>query len=174
MKSTIAIITVLILAAALLGGCTQQTQQPTAQATDQSAGIPNPIVEVDGSAAFEQQLGISLEAPENAMDAAYSIINKALAQINFTLDSAEFTYRASNTTDDISGIYGDFDKEVTTQDIDGVSESTQITIKTMTDESFILAIWFVGETQYSLSADKTVGADAFKDLAVSLAKNTCA
>ena len=91
-----------------LAACGSRTAEPPADVTDPAnvtAQIPNPVVDVDSAEAFNE-LGITLEAPENAQDVYYSIISGTIAQIQFTADGARYNLRASKTEDDISGVYG--------------------------------------------------------------------
>lgn len=82
-------------------------ETPAPAHTQESAGIPNPMQEVANAAAFSD-IGISMDAPEGATDVKYYIINNELAQVNFTLGGFDYTYRASKTQTDISGVFDTF------------------------------------------------------------------
>lgn len=80
--------------------------------------LPNPVVEVEGSADFSD-LGFIITPHQQAQDARYSIIGGKIAQIVFTLDGETFTYRGAVTTDEISGVYELFDPLPQSLDLEG-------------------------------------------------------
>ena len=82
-------------------GCTLNVLRPNGEP---ATNIPNPIVNVDSAEAFAGT-GVSIDAPVDAGDVSYSIIDGTLAQVSFTYDSLEYIYRASASATDIDGIY---------------------------------------------------------------------
>ena len=82
-------------------GCTLNVLRPSGEP---ATNIPNPIVNVDSAEAFAGT-GVSIDAPVDAGDVSYSIIDGTLAQVSFTYDSLEYIYRASASATDIDGIY---------------------------------------------------------------------
>ena len=113
-----------------------------------SAQIPNPIVEVDGSADFAS-LGFIITPYQPAVSVSYSIIGGTVAQINFTLAGETYTYRAARTTDDISGVYETFD-EAQPFDLEGPDFTLSISVKTINGGvDGALATWAYDGVNYS-------------------------
>ncbi|MEG1027395.1 MAG: hypothetical protein RSE07_01790 [Oscillospiraceae bacterium] len=87
--------------------------QPPVQSTDnEGVKISNPVVNVEGSANFEE-LGFVIDAPENATNQVYGIINNEVAQIKFNLDEKDFTLRCSKEVSEqaLHGMYVQFEGE---------------------------------------------------------------
>lgn len=149
----ILVITVAVVLIFVFAACRQDVSpaaEPAQTETQDQAELPNPVVEVDGSADFEP-LGFTISAPEGATDVTYSIIAGSLAQIEFTLDGRSYTYRAAKSEDDISGVYATFDEAE--QSIDLETEDFLVTIRMRTiggGESGALATWDLSGTVYSL------------------------
>ncbi len=131
------------------------TTAPAATAThvpsaspEASAQIPNPIVEVDGSADFAS-LGFIITPYQSAENVRYSIIGGTVAQIDFTLDGESYTYRAAKTTDDISGVYATFDASQPF-DLEGPDFMLNISVKTINGGADgALATWAYDGINYS-------------------------
>lgn len=77
-------------------------------AEEHFAGLANPLFESDRQGVLEAT-GFALDAPEGAENAAWFWFNTEpkIAELRFTLDGRNFTYRASgeNAFKDISGMY---------------------------------------------------------------------
>lgn len=130
--------------------------------------VPNPILEVEDASAF-LALGLKLDAPAGAENVRYSIIDGDLAQVLFSLDGADYTYRASKTLEgDISGIYAELEDEAVGICVDGVDFGVCVDFRTVKSGGYI-ASWHAGETQYSLSTLSPVAEQAFTELAISIA-----
>lgn len=130
---------------------------PTPVATaEPSTQLPNPIVEVDGSADFAD-LGFVITPHQQADNVSYSIIGGKIAQIIFTLDGQTFTYRGAVTTDDISGVYESFDPDPQSLDLEGPDFTVSVVIKTIDGgEKGALAEWTYEDIYYSFyTPDKT-------------------
>ena len=126
----------------------EQTAIPESSASS-AAEIPNPVVEVDGSADFSN-LGFVITPYQGSEDIHYSIIGGTLEQIVFTLDSETYTYRAAETTDDISGVYETFD-EPKSLDLEGPNFMLSVSIQTIGGgASGALALWELDGVRYSL------------------------
>lgn len=125
------------------------TDEPTTQ-------IPNPIVEVDGSADFAD-LGFVITPHQQADSVSYSIIGGKVAQIIFTLDGKTFTYRGAVTTDDISGVYESFDPNPQSLDLEGPDFTISVVVKTIDGgEKGALAEWTYEDIRYTFyTPDKT-------------------
>ena len=145
-----------------------QSAAPTQSATvasentpESQVEIPNPIVEVDGSADFSD-LGFIITPHQQANSASYSIIGGTVAQIIFTLNNQTFTYRGAVTSDDISGVYETFDPLPQSLDLEGPGFQVSVVVKTIdSGDKGALAEWNYEDVRYSFyTPDKT----SFEDL----------
>lgn len=145
-----------------------QSATPTQSATvapentpESQVEIPNPIVEVDGSANFSD-LGFIITPHQQADSASYSIIGGTVAQIIFTLNNQTFTYRGAVTSDDISGVYETFDPLPQSLDLEGPGFQVSVVVKTIDGgDKGALAEWNYEDVRYSFyTPDKT----SFEDL----------
>mgnify|MGYP003610318355 FL=1 len=145
-----------------------QSATPTQSATvapentpESQVEIPNPIVEVDGSANFSD-LGFIITPHQQADSASYSIIGGTVAQIIFTLNNQTFTYRGAVTSDDISGVYETFDPLPQSLDLEGPGFQVSVVVKTIdSGDKGALAEWNYEDVRYSFyTPDKT----SFEDL----------
>lgn len=159
-----------VMTAGMLGGCGQKAEETTGAARTeasaaaeaesrkaeenqetadiQQAEIPNPLVEVTGTEAFEE-LGIHMEAPEGAENLQYYILSETVADMRFTLNQIDYTYRASIKAEDFAGIFERFTDHVLELAAEGRSGAAQIQIKT-TQSSGRLASWAWGDVKYTL------------------------
>lgn len=164
MKKTLFIILALVFTLAL-SGC-----KPAAE-TEPQTGLPNPIVEV-GSASDFEKIGVYIDAPEGATDVRYSILSDQLAQVDFKLDGANYTYRAAITEDeeeDISGVYKTFDEESAIS-IDGLDWYAIIVIKSNQTGKGALASWQYLPAQFTLYTPDSVDSETITNLATVLAE----
>jgi hypothetical protein len=131
------------------------TTPESAESPEASVQIPNPIVEVDGSADFAS-LGFLITPYQTAENVRYSIIGGTVAQIDFTLDGETYTYRAAKTTEDISGVYATFD-ESQPFDLEGPDFTLNIGVKTINGGADgALATWTYDGINYTFySPDPT-------------------
>ncbi len=159
MKRLIPILLCLALAAGLFACGKEVPEAPVTQ-------VVNPIQEVSDSDAF-LELDIFLCAPEEAENCRYSIISGEIAQIQYTWSEIEFTLRAGNTDEDISGVYAEWilcDCGVLLP-----HESGEYLIRTdYTTDGAGLSKWFIDETQYTLYA--SAPPDFFEMYATGVAK----
>ncbi len=155
----------LLFAAALpLAGCSVQPNG--------GAQLPNPIVEVENSAAFDK-LGLSIDAPEGATDATYSVIDNRLAQVQFSLNGASYTYRTAvseDETEDISGVNEEFEEEENAMNVDGADWWAIIVVKTIKSGGY-LASWQYDKHLFTLYTPDQPGTEAFSELAIQLAQD---
>ncbi len=144
----------------LLTACASTGTGTDASVPSQSeAQLPNPMVGQQDAAAFEA-LGIKLDAPESAENIAYFIIDKTLAEVDFTLDGIDYTYRASKTDKDISGVYDAFTPGNTiymVRDYENLSADVQIA-----SEGGTLVTWSADSVNYSLFAKQKVDEASLK------------
>lgn len=159
------VIAAAVMTAGMLGGCGQKAEETTgaarteasaaaeaesrkAEESQETADIPNPLVEVTGTEAFEE-LGIHMEAPEGAENLQYYILSETVADMRFTLNQVDYTYRASIKAEDFAGIFERFTDLVLELTGEGKSGAAQIQIKT-TQSSGRLASWAWGDVKYTL------------------------
>ncbi|HWQ59288.1 MAG TPA: hypothetical protein VN540_09745 [Clostridia bacterium] len=148
------------------------TPLDTPEATDGTgAQIPNPMEPVSGAAAFED-IGITMDAPEGAEDISYFIISNELAQVNFTLSGFEYTYRASKTQTDISGVYDTF-AEAFSVDCDADGAVLTVTAQNASSGGR-LATWSANGVNYSLWCALAPDDAALKACALGAMKKTFA
>ena len=86
---------------AAIGFALPRLMQRTAP-DDPPVMVGAPFEDVQSAADFED-LGFTIDAPENAGDVSYCILDGEIAQVTFTLDGHSYTYRASKLDGDFSG-----------------------------------------------------------------------
>ena len=119
----------------------------------------NPFVEVDGSDDF-LSIGIRLEAPSDAENTVYTIIDGQIAEIRFEQKEKEFVVRASAQSGDFSGLSG---KETEAVSLDAENNATLTTVQS-DGASYDKITWTNGKVNYCLYA--TDGADREQTIAV--------
>lgn len=159
MKKTAFVLFVLSLL--LLISCTGEPE------TQNSVEIANPIKQVNAAADFEA-LGVYIEAPEGAENVSYSTISGFAAQIRFTLDENEYTFRAALSDEDISGVYAAFNDEAKSISACGEEKSVTIDVKTVKDNGGALASWRYGDGIFTLFSPTVNDLDQMGDLALAL------
>lgn len=115
MKKLLALLLVLVMALGLCAcGVDVNPEPPADENQDSLPGIVNPI---SSSSAEEVQELYGMILPDRAENISYSLISSGddqpvMAQVSFTLDGAECTYRAtaSDGLKDISGMYYAWEK----------------------------------------------------------------
>lgn len=165
MKQKFILAMALLLCAALVVGCAAGGDG-TPGSSPLPVQIPNPIAEV-GSAADFAPLSVAIDAPQNASDAAYSIIGDAIAQVTFTLDEHAYTYRAAKGGEDISGVYETFAEETLNVNWEFEEKDVSAAIKTAKNGGR-LATWYEAGTAYSLWTADAVSDDAMSSLVLKL------
>lgn len=138
-----------------------------AAAKENKTEIPNPMVEVEGSEAF-QEVGANIEAPAGAENSKYYIINDEVAEIQFQFNEAWYSYRASGLRDDISGVY---DTPVDGKEIELTVGTKDIDIEALS-EGGRLAEWGWEPVEYSLYTADDVEDDVVRSLVKQLATET--
>lgn len=129
-----------------------------------SAALPNPIVEVEGPEDFSP-LGFVITPYQEADSVRYSIIGGKIAQIEFTTDGDAYTYRAAETTEDISGVYESFDPLPQTLDLEGPGFKVSVLIRTVGGgDGGGLAEWEFQGVRYSLYTPGRTGYEALTDV----------
>lgn len=171
MKSRFAPWVACLLAVLMLFGCGAGSANNTALANPEVTptavpedgpviGLPNPVVTV---ASYEELLkavpGVMLSnAPTNAQNVTYCYINgdPVIAQIEFTVNNNEYTYRAAaakvDAQSDISGVYDDLSKSAELTAEGNITAGGKYTLRYAPGETKGLATWYYAPTgcQYSL------------------------
>ncbi len=153
-KFTTILLSVILLC--LFTGCTSVAK----------VGMSNPMVQVDSPVAFSE-LNINIDAPENATDITYFIVD-SIAQIDFIIDGKCYTLRAAFTKDDISGVTQTLDKEVY-DIIEDKPYPLSAALKTIDGgKAGALATWFYEDCQLSLWTSNSVEVEPMSELVVEI------
>ena len=105
----------------------------------------NPFVEVENADAFKE-IGITFEAPADATDISYTIIDEEIASIHFVMNGKTFEARASAQDGDFSGLTG---KQLEAENIDAKNNATLYTISG-DFETYYKMTWTNGKVNYCL------------------------
>ena len=165
-----------VTAASVLGGCAKEPAPPaqttaaqtTAATQTESQGMPTPMKEADSVLDFEA-IGVHMVLPKEAESPSYYIINGEVADVQFTFDGTEYTYRASDTAQDFAGIFERFKEGVLTETAGSNGQETEVQVKT-TESGGRLASWEWGSTKYTLYTASQVEDGEISSLAVTLAE----
>jgi len=130
--------------------------------------LVNPVVSVTGPDDFSSDLGFSVDAPAEATDKEYTILNGNLAQVNFTEGEAVYILRASAPEANMAGIFGTV---ASTEEIQGtLADGSAVAIAvSVYEDSTMVAEWYVGELAYSLSTVAGISQDEFQATALQVA-----
>ncbi len=144
---------------------------PVAATAEPAVALPNPIVDVEGSADFSD-LGFIITPHQQAEQASYSIIGGKIAQIIFTLDGKTYTYRGATTTEDISGVYESFDSLPQTMELEGPGFKVTLVVKTIAGGSLgALAEWSYEDVRYSFYTPDPTDFDDLTDVLLPIVYN---
>ena len=122
--------------------------------------IPNPIVTVSGNDVFMNEMGIALEAPEGATDVEYRMIDKSIAEVDFTFNDVVYTARASKQEGDFSGLYYSVSKD---EKIDAENDATFSTLGTGDDVAYRIT-WKKGNVNYILMSASDGNTETMKEI----------
>lgn len=164
MKRTLSIILSALLTLTLLSGCGSETGKGG------STSIPNPVVQVQ-SASDLLSTGVSIDAPEDASEISYSVIDKKIAQVAFTYQNTPFVYRGALGSDSIDGINEEFEKESTSVSASYADYDINLNIKS-TVSGGMLCLWSTTTSTYSLYTPEEFDIDEFQHLALDVAEIT--
>ena len=152
MVKRILVVVLLVMMVTALAACSAEV------ADEPQTELPNPV-KLSSAEEILEELGFNLLTPVGAEDIIYSIIDmgdeEKIAQVDFTLDDIEYTYRASAASEwtDISGMYYEWIEEVDTS----VSYTSGKTFIAEDDDDRVgVILWYddVPGIQYSLSMDR--------------------
>ena len=126
--------------------------------TESDAQIPHPAADVQDAEEFERRLGITADAPADAENVIYSVIDANMADIVFDLEGHQYDLRASKQSGDFSGIYATVIKE----DVIDAADDAVLTTFRSGDEIYLMITWTDGATTYILSNADGASADEIK------------
>ena len=119
--------------------------------------IANPFAEVDSAENFKS-IAISLDAPDDAENVRYAIIDNEIADVQFELGGAGFTARASVQSGDFSGLNGS-EEELETID---AAYNAVLSVVHIDSEDIYKVTWTSGKANYCLCAASGVGPEQIK------------
>ena len=93
------------VAAAIYAGYAYKRKTASGQ-TEPVLRLPNPFIPKGSAAELEQQLGFRADAPKGADLVTYSVLSGNIANIDFEYAQYRFVLRASKSSEDVSGLYG--------------------------------------------------------------------
>lgn len=105
----------------------------------------NPFVEAENAEAF-RPLGITLDAPAEAEETAYAVIDGEIAQLRFVLRGKAYLVRASAQAGDFSGLYGE---ETAQETVDAENNAVLTEVQTG-DAVYQKIVWTDGKINYCL------------------------
>ena len=117
--------------------------------TEESILSGNPFMEVDDPKDFKD-IGINIDAPENATDKNYIIIDEQIAYITFKVDGIDYEIKASQQQGDFTGINGTIAKQ---ESIDSKYNAVLYIINTDTS-SYQLINWTNGKVRFNLYSEQ--------------------
>lgn len=110
--------------------------------------VGSPTRLVDSAAAFAEELGISIDAPEGSKNVQYMIIDDEVADISFVYNDIDYTLRASKQNGDFSGING----TAVLSELIGENNNAMLTVVTdISNETYLKLEWNDGKTRCILS-----------------------
>ncbi len=105
----------------------------------------NPFVEVESAEAF-RELSITLDAPDDAENVSYAVIDGKIAHVQFELDGKGYIARASAQDGDFSGIVGE---EILIETVD--AKTSAVLSEVQSDgASYYKIVWTNGKVSYCL------------------------
>lgn len=108
----------------------------------------SPVRLVGSAAAFNKELGITVDAPEGSKNVQYRIVDDDIADITFVYNDIYYTLRASKQNGDFSGING----TAVLSELIGENNSAVLTAVTdFSNEAYLKLEWNNGKTRYILS-----------------------
>ena len=133
------------------------------QPDDEFVQIGNPFTEVENADAFKA-LSITLDAPADAQNTSYAIIDGNMAEVRFELDGKSYLARASAQEGDFSELNGN---ESSPETIDAKNNAVLTTVRIDTSD-YQKITWTNGKINYCLygtdGADKAQVISAYEAL----------
>lgn len=137
-----------------------EVDMETASGEEKSAGLANPMVEIQNHSEFENQLGIKIDTNKIMNETKLFIINKELAHVvwyqkNVNDEDVEFTLRATKNSElgpGSHGIQGEISK-INTIELTATDGST-VELSCGENGEYTIYTWKYGDTFYSLTYNK--------------------
>ena len=120
----------------------------------------SPIAEVNSAKELEERLGFAADAPTGAEKTEYFIINGSIAEIRFFYGKNAYCLRASEQTDDFSGLYG---TAMATEQLDDANNAILTTVSG-TDKAYLKLTWEKGKTFFVLINTDGGGTEEIKEI----------
>lgn len=150
----------------LLSGCASEDPVKPEIQKEERKELPDPAVEVEGVWAFAG-VGADIEVPVGAENAKYFIISDKIAEIQFTRNGVPYSYRASQSEEDL------IDMQSKAQDVEGLQAVIgDHVIPIQEAEDGFIAVWKWGGIFYSLSAKEQVDGGIMRALVEELGRET--
>lgn len=141
----------------------------TAAPVPVASAVPEPLEAVESPAAFAP-LGLWLEAPAEAIDARYTILEGRTAQVQFTLDDRHYTYRSARSEVGISEVHANFDPTIVDIIACGTTLSRDVSFRQIErGTKGALAVWTHGAADYTLQTPDAIVSESFQRLGMDLA-----
>lgn len=133
--------------AVFLGGIVHFNSQkpPVSDSENSLVQAVSPFENVENASAFEE-IGVYIDAPENAENVTYSIIDSNIASIYFTINGHNYELRASEQAGDFSGISGEI---ISAEQLDSKTNAVLYKIDCAPD-LYWKAAWTDGKINYFL------------------------
>lgn len=116
----------------------------------------SPIQEVDSAEDFAS-IDINIDAPSDANDVRYYILDGKIAQIDFILDGHKYTFSASRLDGDLSGVSG---KTESSESIDAEHNA----VLEQVEHSIWKAYWNDGDMNYFMTNDDGAAKEAIVNI----------
>lgn len=139
-----ACLAIAVIGAAALPNLLKQGSDPNIVSGTEAG---NPFVEVEGVEDFQRQLGFRIDAPDDAEDISYHIIDGKIADVDFAIGEHRYNLRASRENDDFSGLYG---TKAKTQPLDS-DKNVLLTVIQEEDIFYTKITWADNGINYILS-----------------------
>ncbi|MGN0670309.1 MAG: hypothetical protein ACI4JZ_07145 [Oscillospiraceae bacterium] len=129
---------------------------------DSSEGVMvgNPFGDDLTAEELQEQLGFSVDLPEEAENAAYNILDGNIANISFEYGGSSYLLRASKQSGDFSGINGTLIKS---DKIDAANDAVLETIRG-TDYNYFKLTWTDGAVTYILANNTEISAEDITEI----------
>lgn len=122
--------------------------------------VGSPFVTVSSAKELEEQLGFAADAPQGASDVEYSIIGGSTADVSFMYGKNAYSLRASEQTDDFSGLYGD---ETVLERLDDENGAILASVGDM-GEVYLKLTWTKGKTVFILINTDGVSTEEIREI----------
>lgn len=152
MRKILQLTFIFILALGTLVGCAKRQEE--------IKEVSNPMKEVEGNQAF-REVGAYIEVPAGAQDSKYYIVNEEIAEIIFVFNDAEYSYRSSNKTEDLTGETAELEEGQSRTVLGNKNQEATVQMDVQGGQ---LALWQYEDNYYSLYTEDEVPTEVFDSL----------